>query len=92
MTGEMVEQLILNGADIVKVGIGPGRCSVIRTGKENVLSSLLNESLSKFYHNPVVDYDTSVRTVMVYCVQCESIFILPSVVPVVTMDISYYIN
>ena len=24
VTGEMVEQLILNGADIVKVGIGPG--------------------------------------------------------------------
>ena len=26
VTGEMVEQLILNGADIVKVGIGPGKC------------------------------------------------------------------
>lgn len=25
VTGEMVEQLILNGADIIKVGIGPGR-------------------------------------------------------------------
>ena len=24
VTGEMVEQLILNGADIIKVGIGPG--------------------------------------------------------------------
>ena len=25
MTGEMVEQLILCGADIIKVGIGPGK-------------------------------------------------------------------
>ena len=29
VTGEMVEQLILNGADIVKVGIGPGRYLII---------------------------------------------------------------
>ena len=27
VTGEMVEQLILNGADIIKVGIGPGECN-----------------------------------------------------------------
>lgn len=25
VTGEMVEELILSGADIIKVGIGPGR-------------------------------------------------------------------
>ena len=28
VTGEMVEQLILCGADIVKVGIGPGTCNL----------------------------------------------------------------
>lgn len=32
VTGEMVEQLILSGADIVKVGIGPG--SVCTTRKQ----------------------------------------------------------
>lgn len=32
MTGEMVEELILSGADIVKVGIGPG--SVCTTRKK----------------------------------------------------------
>ena len=32
VTGEMTEQLILNGADIVKVGIGPG--SVCTTRKK----------------------------------------------------------
>lgn len=34
MTGEMVEELILSGADIVKVGIGPGSvCTTrIKTG------------------------------------------------------------
>ena len=26
VTGEMVEELILAGADIIKVGIGPGGC------------------------------------------------------------------
>lgn len=26
VTGEMVEELILSGADIIKVGIGPGGC------------------------------------------------------------------
>ena len=26
VTGEMTEELILSGADIVKVGIGPGSC------------------------------------------------------------------
>ena len=26
VTGEMVEELILSGADIIKVGIGPGTC------------------------------------------------------------------
>lgn len=26
VTGEMVEELILTGADIIKVGIGPGLC------------------------------------------------------------------
>ena len=26
VTGEMVEELIISGADIVKVGIGPGAC------------------------------------------------------------------
>ena len=26
VTGEMVEELILSGADIIKVGIGPGVC------------------------------------------------------------------
>ena len=25
VTGEMVEELVLSGADIIKVGIGPGR-------------------------------------------------------------------
>lgn len=25
VTGEMVEELILSGADIIKVGIGPGK-------------------------------------------------------------------
>lgn len=29
VTGEMVEELILSGADIVKVGIGPGKCMLI---------------------------------------------------------------
>ena len=28
VTGEMVEQLILNGADIVKIGIGPGNKNI----------------------------------------------------------------
>ena len=32
MTGEMVEELILSGADIIKVGIGPG--SVCTTRKK----------------------------------------------------------
>lgn len=31
VTGEMVEQLILAGADIVKVGIGPGSVCTTRT-------------------------------------------------------------
>ena len=31
VTGEMVEQLILNGADIVKVGIGPGKCWLLHS-------------------------------------------------------------
>ena len=35
VTGEMVEQLILSGADIVKVGIGPGIC-------QNVLQYTFN--------------------------------------------------
>ena len=26
VTGEMVEELVLSGADIIKVGIGPGDC------------------------------------------------------------------
>ena len=30
VTGEMTEELILNGADIVKVGIGPGSCCTTR--------------------------------------------------------------
>lgn len=34
VTGEMVEELILSGADIIKVGIGPGtnlfNCSMFR--------------------------------------------------------------
>ena len=29
VTGEMVEELILSGADIIKVGIGPGRLCVV---------------------------------------------------------------
>ena len=29
VTGEMVEELILSGADIIKVGIGPGRMEYI---------------------------------------------------------------
>lgn len=32
MTGEMVEELILSGADVIKVGIGPG--SVCTTRKK----------------------------------------------------------
>jgi IMP dehydrogenase/GMP reductase len=38
VTGEMVEQLILNGADIVKVGIGPGNKKLICTANYSVLS------------------------------------------------------
>ncbi len=33
VTGEMVEELILSGADIIKVGIGPGSYNIIYSGK-----------------------------------------------------------
>lgn len=33
MTGEMVEELILAGADIIKVGIGPGDDSVLHLNR-----------------------------------------------------------
>lgn len=35
VTGEMVEELILSGADIIKVGIGPGKIN-IQTAKLRV--------------------------------------------------------
>ena len=38
VTGEMVEELILSGADIIKVGIGPGPHPVIYlTPREDIL-------------------------------------------------------
>ena len=40
VTGEMVEELILAGADIIKVGIGPG--SVCTTRKKTVRFSLVS--------------------------------------------------
>ena len=43
VTGEMVEELILSGADIIKVGIGPGevaRLSLQKSGLAHLLSSL----------------------------------------------------
>ena len=38
VTGEMVEELILSGADIIKVGIGPGKINIraIQTAKLRV--------------------------------------------------------
>lgn len=30
VTGEMVEELILSGADIIKVGIGPGKSNPVK--------------------------------------------------------------
>lgn len=32
VTGEMVEELILSGADIIKVGIGPGKSNPVKKG------------------------------------------------------------
>lgn len=45
VTGEMVEELILAGADIIKVGIGPGDNISYR-----FKSSVINRVLSFFTH------------------------------------------
>ena len=43
MTGEMVEELILSGADMVKVGIGPGSvCTTRRQTYDLRSAKLLN--------------------------------------------------
>lgn len=47
-------ELILSRLALDLVGV-----NLLRAGEENVLSPLLNKSLFKFYHNPVVDYETS---------------------------------
>ena len=48
VTGEMVEELILAGADIIKVGIGPGNHTLTFPGLRVIcimLNSLLHTSL-----------------------------------------------
>lgn len=42
VTGEMTEELLLSGADIVKVGIGPGSvCTTRRQAGESCISRTL---------------------------------------------------
>lgn len=40
VTGEMVEELILSGADIIKVGIGPGKPLVTSLVAANICEAL----------------------------------------------------
>lgn len=46
VTGEMVEELILSGADIIKVGIGPG--GWVRLSEECASSHIINAKLASY--------------------------------------------
>ena len=44
VTGEMVEELILSGADIIKVGIGPGKSNPV---KKRVIYGNIHERIAQ---------------------------------------------
>lgn len=53
VTGEMVEELILSGADIIKVGIGPGKLVPWTTISSILLGGKNHRSVhSHFCHSP----------------------------------------
>lgn len=52
VTGEMVEELILAGADIIKVGIGPGDHSVTHSSAsmQKLITSSLRADVNHFLY------------------------------------------